>query len=120
MPGTASRFIPLKRAGAYPTTTGIRQLAQVLTEPACTSPVITYWTKLGERFVVNYINERDGCHVLVTTQRGERLFDAVLAAGQSAAVSIPRAAGEAPVRIVLSDASGYLDIAEPPAAVSTQ
>jgi hypothetical protein len=33
MPGTASRFIPLKRAGAYPTTTGIRQLAQVLTEP---------------------------------------------------------------------------------------
>ena|SRR6516165_5436145 len=34
MPGTASRFIPLKRAAAYPTTTGIRQLAQVLTEPA--------------------------------------------------------------------------------------
>jgi hypothetical protein len=33
MPGTASRFIPLKRAAAYPTTTGIRQLAQVLTEP---------------------------------------------------------------------------------------
>jgi hypothetical protein len=33
MPGTASRFIPLKPAGAYPTTTGIRQLAQVLTEP---------------------------------------------------------------------------------------
>jgi hypothetical protein len=26
MPGTASRFIPLKRAAAYPTTTGIRQL----------------------------------------------------------------------------------------------
>src|SRR5580704_10842575 len=33
MLGTASRFIPLKRAAAYPTTTGIRQLAQVLTEP---------------------------------------------------------------------------------------
>jgi hypothetical protein len=33
MPGTASRFIPLKRAAAYPTTTGIRQLAQGLTEP---------------------------------------------------------------------------------------
>src|ERR1700755_504372 len=32
MPGTASRFIPLK-AAAYPTTTAIRQLAQVLTEP---------------------------------------------------------------------------------------
>src|SRR5689334_25408122 len=34
MPGTASRFIPLKRAAAYSMTTGIRQLAQVLTEPA--------------------------------------------------------------------------------------
>jgi hypothetical protein len=34
MPGTAPRFIPLKRAAAYPTTTGIRQLAQVLTEPS--------------------------------------------------------------------------------------
>jgi hypothetical protein len=33
MLGTASRFIPLKRAAAYPMTTGIRQLAQVLTEP---------------------------------------------------------------------------------------
>ena len=33
MPGTAFRFIPLKRAAAYPTTAGIRQLAQVLTEP---------------------------------------------------------------------------------------
>ena len=89
-------------------------------ERACTSPVITYWTKLGERFVSNYINERDGCHVLVTTQRGERMLDAPLAVGQSAAVSIPRAAGEAPVRIVLSNAGGYLDIAEPPDAVSAQ
>jgi hypothetical protein len=33
MPDTASRFIPLKRAGAYRITTGIRQLAQALTEP---------------------------------------------------------------------------------------
>ena len=33
MPGTAFRFIPPKRAAAYPTTTGIRHLAQVLTEP---------------------------------------------------------------------------------------
>jgi hypothetical protein len=41
-----------------------------------------------------------------------------VAAGQSAAVSIPRAAGEAPVRIVLSNAGDHLDIAEPPAAVS--
>jgi hypothetical protein len=89
-------------------------------ERACTAPVITYWTKLGEHFVVYYVNERDGFHVLVTTQRGERQFDAVLAAGQSAAVSIPRAAGEAPVRIVLSNAGDHLDIAEPPAAVSGQ
>ena len=89
-------------------------------ERACTSPVITYWTKLGERFVSNYINERDGCHVLVTTQRGERLFDAVLAAGQSAAVSIPRPVGEAPARVVLSNAGDHLHIAEPNAAVSSQ
>jgi hypothetical protein len=34
MPGTASRFIPLKQPGAYPITTGIRQLAQALTEPS--------------------------------------------------------------------------------------
>jgi hypothetical protein len=33
IPGTASRFIPLKQPGAYPITTGIRQLAQALTEP---------------------------------------------------------------------------------------
>jgi hypothetical protein len=84
-------------------------------ERACTSPVVTYWTKLGEHFVVYCINERDGFHVLVATQRGERLFETVLAAGQSAAVSIPRAAGEAPVRIVLSNAGDHLDIAEPPA-----
>jgi hypothetical protein len=38
MPGTASRFIPLKRAAAYPSTTGIRHLAQVLTEPLLRSP----------------------------------------------------------------------------------
>jgi hypothetical protein len=34
IPGTASRFIPLKQPGKYPITTGIRQLAQALTEPA--------------------------------------------------------------------------------------
>jgi hypothetical protein len=37
IPGTASRFIPLKQPGAYPITTGIRQLAQALTEPAGSS-----------------------------------------------------------------------------------
>jgi hypothetical protein len=91
-------------------------------ERVCTSPVITHWTKLGEYLsaLVYYINERDGFHVVVTTQRGERQFDAVLAAGQSVAVSIPRAAGEAPARIVLSNAGDHLDIAESPAAVSAQ
>jgi hypothetical protein len=40
--------------------------------------------------------------------------------GQSVAVSIPRAAGEAPARIVLSNAGGHLHIAEPAALGSAQ
>jgi hypothetical protein len=84
--------------------------------------------KLGERFsaLVYYRDEPDGLHVVVTTQPGvsekaavER-SETVLAAGQSAAVSIPRAAGEAPERVVLSNAGGHLHIAEPPSAVSAQ
>jgi hypothetical protein len=43
-----------------------------------------------------------------------------LAAGQSAAFAIPRATGEAPERVVLTNAVGRLDIAEPPATVSAQ
>jgi hypothetical protein len=43
-----------------------------------------------------------------------------LVAGQSAAVSIPRAAGEAPARIVLSNACDHLHIAEPTAFVAAQ
>ena len=70
--------------------------------------------------LVYYINESDGLQVVVTTRRGERLFDAALAAGQSAAVSIPRAAREAPVRIVLSNADGHLLIVEPPASATAQ
>jgi hypothetical protein len=91
-------------------------------ERVCTSPVTTHWTKLGEYLsaLVYYINERDGFHVVVTTQRGERQFDAVLAAGQSVAVSIPRAAGETPARVVLSNADGHLHIAEPAAWGSAQ
>jgi len=68
----------------------------------------------------------DGFHVVVTTQQGltdqaavER-FEAVLAAGQSAAVSIPRAAGEAPALIVLSNAGDHLHIAERNAADSAR
>jgi hypothetical protein len=47
-------------------------------------------------------------------------FETVLAAWQSVAVSIPRAAGEAPERVVLTNAGGHLQIAEPPAAISAQ
>ena len=87
-----------------------------------------HWTKLCEHFsaLIYYIDEPDGFHVVVTTQQGRRekvavaRFETVLAAGQSAAVSIPRAAGEAPARIVLSNAGGHLHIAEPPASVSAQ
>jgi hypothetical protein len=97
-------------------------------ERVCSAPVTTHWTKLGERLpaLVNYLDEPDGLHVVVTMPPGVRekaaveRLETVLAAGQSAAVSIPRAAGEAPARIVLSNAGGHLDIAEAPAAVSAQ
>ena len=87
-----------------------------------------HWTKLGKHFsaLVYYIDEPEGFQVVVTTQQGARekaavaRFETVVAAGQSAAVSIPRAAGEEPARIVFSNARGHLHIAEPPASVSTQ
>jgi hypothetical protein len=76
--------------------------------------------------LVYYIDEPDGFHLVVATQRGltdraviER-FETVLAAGQSAAISIPRGAGEPPARIVLSNAGDHLHIAEPNAAVTAQ
>ena len=92
------------------------------------APVTAHSTKLGERSsaLVYYIDEPDGFHVVVTMQQGARdkaaveRFETVLAAGQSAAVSIPRAAGEAPARIVFSNAGGHLHIAEPPASVAAQ
>ena len=97
-------------------------------ERACTAPVTTHWTKLGKHFsaLVYYIDKPDGFHVVVTTQHGARenaavaRFETVLAAGQSAAVSIPRAAGEAPARMVLINAGSRLHIAEPLASVSAQ
>jgi hypothetical protein len=96
-------------------------------ERVCSAPVTTHWTKLGEHSsaLVYYLDEPDGLHVLVTTRQGVRekaavqRFETVLAAGQSAAFSIPRAGGEAPERVVLTNAGGHLHIAEPPAAVST-
>jgi hypothetical protein len=97
-------------------------------ERACSAPLTAHWMKLGERFsaLVYYLDEPDGLHVLVTRQQGSRkkaaveLFETVLAAGQSTAVSIPRAAGEAPEQVVLTNAGGHLDITESPAAVSAQ
>jgi hypothetical protein len=92
------------------------------------APVTGHWTKLGDHSsaLVYYIDEPDGFHVVVTTQRGARdkadveRFETVLAAGQSASVSIPRAAGEAPARVVLSNAGDHLHIAEPAASVASQ
>jgi hypothetical protein len=100
----------------------------VTVQAADIAPVTGHWTKLGEHFsaLVYYIDEPDGFHVVVTTQQGARdkaaveRFETVLAAGQSAAVSIPRAAGEAAARLVLSNAGSHLHIAEPPASVFTQ
>jgi hypothetical protein len=70
--------------------------------------------------LVYYRDEPDGLHVVVTTHQGatekaalER-FETVLAAGQSVAFSVPRAADEAPERVVLTNAGGHLQIAEPP------
>ena len=92
------------------------------------APVTGHWTKLGEHSsaVVYYIDEPDGFHVVATTQQGAKekaavaRFEIVLAAGQSAAISVPRAAGEAPARMVLNNAGDHLHIAEPAAAVVTQ
>ncbi len=104
-------------------------IAGVATVQAADIAAVTgHWTKLGEHSsaLVYYIDEPDGFHVVVTTQHGARdkaaveRFETVLAAGQSAAVSIPRAAGEASARIVFSNASGHLHIAEPPASVAVQ
>ena len=97
-------------------------------ERVCSAPVTTHWTKLGERLpaLVNYFDEPDGLHVVVTMPPGVRVkaaveqFETVLAAGQSVTVSIPRAAGEAPEQIVLSNAGDHLHINEPTASVSAQ
>src|SRR5260370_15288971 len=60
--------------------------------------------------LVYYTAAPDGFHVVVTTQQGwtdqaaVARFETVLAAGQSGAVSSPRAAGESAARVVLSNA----------------
>ena len=85
-------------------------------------------TQLGAHcsVLVYYTGAPDGFRVVVSTQQGltERAaiarFETVLAAGQSAAFSIPRGVGEAPVRMVLSNAGDHLHIAEPNVAVSVR
>src|SRR6266481_4809701 len=75
----------------------------VTAQAADIAPVTCHWTKLGadRSALVYYIDEPDGFHVVVTTQQGRtsraavERFETVLAAGQSATVSIPRGAGEA-------------------------
>jgi hypothetical protein len=95
----------------------------------CTAPVTTHRTTLGghSSTLVSYIDEPDGLHVVVvTTRQGMKetaaveRFETVLATGQSTAFSISRDAGEAPERVVLSNATGHLHIAEPSASVSAQ
>jgi len=96
----------------------------VTAQAADIAPVAGHWTKLGADYsaLVYYIDEPDGFHVVVTTQQGRtsraavERFETVLAAGQSATVSIPRGAGEASARIVLSNAGNHLHIAESAAA----
>jgi hypothetical protein len=96
-------------------------------ERVCSAPATTHWAKLGERFsvLVSHFDEPDGLHVVVTMQQGAKekaaveRFETVLAAGQSAAFSIPRGVSEAPERVVLTNAGGHLQIAEPP-AISAQ
>ena len=109
--------------------TAVLAFAGVVTvQAADIAPVTGHWTKLGEHSsaLVYYIDEPDGFHVVVTTQEGARdkaaveRFETVLATGQSAAVSILRAAGEAPAQIVFSNAGGHLHIAEPPASVAAR
>ena len=95
-------------------------VAGVATAQAADIAVMTgHATKLNadSSALVYYTAAPDGFHVVVTTQQGltdraavER-FETVLAAGQSASVSIPRDAGEAPARIVLSNAGDHLHIA---------
>src|ERR1700758_5485523 len=43
-------------------------------ERVCSAPVTTHWMKLGEHFsaLVDYLDEPDGLHVVVTTQPGVR------------------------------------------------
>ena len=100
----------------------------VVAQAADIAALTGHVTKLGadSSALIYYTAAPQGFHVVVTTQQGltdqaaVARFETVLAAGQSAAVSIPRAAGEAPARIVLSNAGDHLHITKPNAAVSAR
>jgi hypothetical protein len=104
-------------------------VAAAATAQAADIPAITGHTaRLGadSSALVYYTRAPDGFHVVVTTQQGPTRqaaiarFETVLATGQSAAVSFPRGAGEAPARIVLSNAGDHLHIAKPNDSVSAR
>jgi hypothetical protein len=89
--------------------------------------VTNHWTDLGERSSasISYLDEPDGLPAVMSARRGvvekaavER-FEMVLAAGQSAAFCIPRAPGEAPEPVALTNA-GRSPYRRAPAAVSAQ
>jgi hypothetical protein len=103
--------------------------AGVMRAPAADIAVLTgHVTKLDAHCsaLVYYTAAPDGFHVAVTTQQGLTdkaaiaRFETVLSVGQSAAFSVPRGAGAAPARIVLSNAGDHLHIAEPNTAVSAR
>src|SRR5260370_39521066 len=76
--------------------------------------------------LVYYTAAPDGFHVVVTTQQGRTdqaavaRFETVLAAGQSAAVSLPRPAGEAAARRGLRHAGDQLHLTKPKAGGSAR
>ena len=128
---------PNRRNGLYPMKNEMRALlaaaafavAGIATAEAADIAVMTgYAAKLDadSSALVYYTAAPDGFHVVVTSQQGLTdqaaiaRFETVLAAGQSAAVSIPHPVGEAPVRIVLSNAGDHLYIAKPNATVSAR
>jgi hypothetical protein len=73
---------------------------------------------------VYYTATPEGFDVVVTIQQGltdtatVARFETVLAAGQSATVSIPRAVAKEPARILLKNAGDHLHIVEPNPAPS--
>ena len=122
-------FRPMKKAMRTLLAAGAFAIGVVPTVQAADITAMTgYAIKLNadSSALVYYTVAPDGFHVVVTTQQGRadraavERFETVLAVGQSAAVSVPRHAGEAPARMLLNNAGDRLHIAEPNAAVSVR